>query len=209
MPCSADELADFLAGGERVLVDLGCGDGRFAWREARADLGARVIGVDPVAAAMAATAVRAARKPARGGAANLLLVVAAVEALPGELAGRADRITVNLPWGSLLAGLVLPAPAVLAAVAALGRPGARLSILLNASVFEDPDYRDRLRLPAVDLHWVETVLVPAFGWAGLRLTSWVELAASAPRRTSWGERLVRGGGRRLLALDAEVMAAPA
>jgi 16S rRNA (adenine(1408)-N(1))-methyltransferase len=202
-PCGHAELAGRLAEAAEVVVDLGCGDARFLWREARARPAARFIGVDPVARTLAAVAARAARRPERGGAPNLLLVVAAVEALPAELAGIADRITVNLPWGSLLAGLVRPEAAVVAAVAGLGKAGARVALLFNQSVFDDPDLRARLGLPAVDLDHVDRVLAPAYARAGLLVRERRVLLAS-PRRTTWGQRLVRGAGRRLLAVEAVV-----
>ena len=51
------------------------------------------IAIDPVAEAMAASANRACREHLD----NVLFVVAAVEALPSELDGVADRITVLFP----------------------------------------------------------------------------------------------------------------
>jgi 16S rRNA (adenine(1408)-N(1))-methyltransferase len=205
---AAGEFAARVAAAEGVLVDLGCGDGRFAYREARARPGWLCVGVDAVAGNLERTSSRALRKPVRGGAPNLLLAVAAVEALPRELTGVADRLTVNLPWGSLLAGLVRPDAALLAAVAAVGRPGARLSIVFNFSVFEDADYCARMGLPAVGLDYVDRVLVPAYARAAVRVVGRELLAAGAPHRTAWGQRLVRGSRRRLLALEARVGETP-
>src|SRR3989304_2476703 len=74
-----------LRGGRRVVIDLGAGDGRFAYESARNDAASFYVAVDPDAAALAAYAFRAGRKPARGGVANAHFVVAPVGALPAPL----------------------------------------------------------------------------------------------------------------------------
>lgn len=63
----------------------------------------------------------------------MLFVVASIEQLPCELEERADEVTINLPWGSLLSGLVCATESVLAPLARLARPGARVSALLSVT----------------------------------------------------------------------------
>ena len=92
-----------------------------------------VVGVDASAAAMAEASRRAARRPERGGLPNALFVVAAAEALPAELDGLADLVTVHFPWGSLLRGLLAADPAVLDGLAGMLRPGATLSMLVSST----------------------------------------------------------------------------
>ena len=65
------------------------------------------MGIDADAAAMAESSRRAAAPVSRGGLPNALFVVAAAEALPAGLAGAFDRVTVNLPWASLLRGALV------------------------------------------------------------------------------------------------------
>ena len=65
-----------------------------------------VVGIDANAAGMATASRRAAATPRRGGLPNALFVVAAIGALPRELDGLADVVTVHFPWGSLLRGLL-------------------------------------------------------------------------------------------------------
>src|SRR3989304_2057375 len=83
-----------LHGGRRVVIDLGAGDGRFAYESARNDAASVYVAVDPDAAALAAYAFRACRKPARGGVANAHFVVAAVAAPPASLLAPAHRVCV-------------------------------------------------------------------------------------------------------------------
>ena len=199
-----DELRAAVDAHRELLVDLGTGDGRFVLRAAREAPDALVVGVDAVAEAMGETASRAARKPARGGAANALFVVGDALAPPAVLAGRAGLVTVNYPWGSLLRGVAWPEPEALAAVAGLLRPGGRLVALLNLSAAEDSAYAERLELPPLDGEHVEGRLVPGWRSAGLADVACRALALGEdpPHRTTWGQRLVRGSRRETLLVSA-------
>jgi 16S rRNA (adenine(1408)-N(1))-methyltransferase len=183
-----------------VRVDLGTGDGKFVLRAARAEPGALHVGVDALAEPMEASAARAARKPARGGAANALFVACDALAPPPELAGRASLVTVNYPWGSLLRAVGEPEPAALAAIAELLRDGGRLVALLNASAAEDRAYAERLELPRLE----PGRLVPAWEAAGLDVDEARMLGPGEepPHRTTWGQRLVRGSRRETLLVSA-------
>ena len=195
VPAAEEDLARLRSGYRRCLVDVGTGDGLFPYHWAREHPEGLAVGVDAVGDALVKLATKARRKPAKGGAPNLLLAVAAAETLPGPLAGWADEVTVNYPWGSLLRDLVEPAPVLLRRLVALCRPGARFTALLNSSVFKDSDYRDRLALPSLTEEQAREELVPAYAASGIRLDLVQGLAGEPPHRTTWGQRLVRGSGR--------------
>jgi 16S rRNA (adenine(1408)-N(1))-methyltransferase len=173
-----------------VTVDLGTGDGRFVLASAAANPGRLIVGVDPVAAAMAESSRGAARPAIRGGAPNALFVVASAEAIPAELCGIADLVTVNLPWGSLLRGALALDGAAAAGIAALARPGGTVELLLA------PDTRDRL---AADLD-VRARLDAGIADDWRRHGLVLELAREetpaelAGLRTTWARRLRLGAG---------------
>ena len=102
------------------------------------------IAVDPAADRM----VEASRKAERRKMANILFVRAALETLPPELSGQADRITVNYPWGSLLKAAAIPQIDLLSRIAALGKAGASVTMLINMSVFDEAPYCVKLGLPS-------------------------------------------------------------
>lgn len=120
---------------ERVVADIGCGDGRYAYRLARANPSWLCVGVD-ADAAFAAVAYRASRKASRGGVPNVAFLRASVGELPGPLEAVADEIVVNLPWGSLLDTVLGRDERSLASIVAVGRPGASLRIAINSSALE-------------------------------------------------------------------------
>ena len=106
-----------------MLADIGTGDGRFVLATATANPRWLVIGIDPVADALVEASRRAAAPARKGGLPNALFVAAAAESLPAGLHGVATRVTVNLPWGSLLRGALALDDAAAAGIACLAAPG--------------------------------------------------------------------------------------
>jgi 16S rRNA (adenine(1408)-N(1))-methyltransferase len=173
-------------------VDLGTGDGRSVLARAAHEPTSLVIGLDANAAHMAEASRRAARKPSKGGLPNALFALGAAEAPPPELAARADVVTIVMPWGSLLEG-VLGGPggaAVRAGITALVAPRGSVVAYLSTTA------RDGRDLPDLDDRLVETLEA---GWSahGLCVASWrpalpAELAATG---SSWARRLGLTAGR--------------
>ena len=82
---------------------------------------------------MAEASRRAARPAGRGGLPNALFVVTGIETPPPELAGLADTVTVDFPWGSLLRGLVGLDARATAGLGGLVRPGGRVETLVSVA----------------------------------------------------------------------------
>jgi 16S rRNA (adenine(1408)-N(1))-methyltransferase len=148
-----------------------------------------VAGVDAVAEAMAEVSRRAAAKPSRGGAPNAMFLCAAAETLPGLLAGAADEIAVNYPWGSLLRALAAPDCAVLAGLAALGKPGARFSALVNVQPLRDPGQAGRLGLVTAALLHEPGKLAAEYERGGLEGLRVRDVTGEPVPETSWAKRL--------------------
>lgn len=133
----------------------------------------------------------------RSGFDNLVYVRAAVETLPRELAGVADRVTIVLPWGSLLAAVLQPSVGVLRGIAGLCRPGAAVTVLLGIDPVRDGPELIRLGFPEHrDADW-RARLSEAYAAAGLdivalRTISMDELAAW---QSTWAKRLAHGRPR--------------
>ena len=143
------------------------------------------MGADPVAAAMAEASRRAALPARRGGLPNALFVVAAAEALPAELAGTAGRVTINLPWGSLLRAALALDPAGAAGIAGLLAPGGEVELLLA------PAARDGLD-PALDVRRrLDDGLAADWAAFGLELVEAGPATAADIERTrsTWARRL--------------------
>lgn len=192
-----------------VWLDLGTGDGVFVYDAARRHPDVLVIGLDTNRENLREYSAKVRRKPARGGLGNALYVIGAAEQLPSELDGAAARVFVNFPWGALLRGLVTPDPALLTAIRRAARPDARLSILLNFTVFADETLAETLALPAVTPDYVARVLAPAYAAAGIAIAEVKVLGPhGVPYRTEWGQRLTVAASRETLQLEASMRELP-
>ncbi len=125
----AEELLRRMNGSLAVTVDLGTGDGKFVLHEARREPGQFTIGIDACRENLHAASRTAPR--------NALFAIANACALPAELSGLADRVTVNFPWGSLRDGLLCAEPGLLAGLHSLAKPKGVLEVRLNASALAE------------------------------------------------------------------------
>ena len=185
-----------------MIIDTGTGDGRAVLASAAADPRTLAIGSDADARSMAESSRRAGRPATKGGLPNALFVVASIERVPTELAGRAELVTVRFPWGSLLRGCLGADPTVVAGLATLVGDTGSLELILA------PGGRDRFGNVAVDPRGAEpgradpatiaNAVMNVFGPCGLDL---VEARAMTPdelsaTRSTWARRLgtTRPGG---------------
>jgi 16S rRNA (adenine(1408)-N(1))-methyltransferase len=129
VPVEATTFAAHIARYSNILVDLGTGDGRFARHTAQAHPDWLVIGVDACREQLHTNPRRALP--------NLLFVIANAYTLPPELFGLATRLTINFPWGSLLAGLVAGDRSLLSGIRALVQPGATVDVALNGGALAE------------------------------------------------------------------------
>ena len=174
-----------------MTIDVGTGDGRAVLATAATDPAGLAIGIDANAASMAEVSRRASRSPAKGGQPNALFLLGAAEAIPEELHGVADLVTIQLPWGSLLRGCLGRDDAVAAGIASLLRPGGLLELLLA------PAERDRLDGLPTEPAAVAAAAGKSFGAHGIsvieaRPATPAEILAS---RSTWARRLLAGPAR--------------
>jgi 16S rRNA (adenine(1408)-N(1))-methyltransferase len=177
-----------------VVVDLGTGDGRAALARASREPRALVIGIDANAAGMAESSRRAARSRADRGAPNAIFLVEAAEALPGPLAQIAEVVTITMPWGSLLRGVLGLDDVALFGVASLVRPGGRVEILVSVVPADRVD-----GLTILD-HASEGPIAAAWRSVGFELEAMRRASTQDLRatRSSWARRL---GDRPVWRLD--------
>lgn len=160
-----------------VLIDIGTGDGRYVRHVARTCPARCAIGVDACRENL--------RAVSRGAPPNALFVIANALALPDDLAGLAAQVTINFPWGSLLAGLLAGQPALLAGLRAIMRPGADLEIRLNERALAEAGWS-----PAAGGTRVRHVLQASGFAVGPPLL--MDAAALRACPTSWARRLAAG-----------------
>lgn len=189
-----------------VLIDLGTGDGLFALRHARANPQTLTIGIDADRASLAEGSGRAAKKPARGGAENALFFCQNVLAWDtSPLAAIASHLTINFPWGSLLAACSIPHKQALQTFATLAQNGAKFDVYLNMHTFQDEALRTKFGLPDLTEDFVQNTLLPAYQAAGFQASRHTFLEADQlDVKSTWGGKLNRRSGRDTLLIQGEI-----
>jgi trans-aconitate methyltransferase len=184
-PDELDALVAHIADQPDVLIDLGTGDGRFVLHTARAHPARYVIGID----ACRDNLYEASRRAPT----NALFLIANICSLPAELVGLASAITINFPWGTLLAGLLEEGSPLLASLVRLARPGATLEIRLNGGALAEAGY-------SLEVGGDQAPRLARL--AGFRMAAPEPLAADDLRAypTTWAKRLAFGRDPRALYL---------
>ena len=190
----ASELEALRGAYVKCAVDVGTGDARFAYHLASERPDWLVLGLDALDEPLGEIAYRAARKAARGGRPNLVLLRAAIEALPDELDRIADEVDVLLPWGALLEGIVRARPEVIGGIAALARPGALVQVTLNGEIWLDSTPARYADLPLPTPDYVAEAIEPEFRRNGIELGAARYLTAAEAKGlpTTWARRLGHG-----------------
>ena len=112
-----------LANYDRIMLDLGTGDGKFAFYHADNFPNHFVIGVDACRENL--------HEHSRAKLPNLLYIIASAQSLPQELNGLVSHITINFPWGSLLESLLNGDDRLLYGLESVVSSSAALDVRLN------------------------------------------------------------------------------
>jgi 16S rRNA (adenine(1408)-N(1))-methyltransferase len=190
--------------GEGVIIDIGTGDGRFVYQSARLNPNKFYIGIDPNTPPLEKISEKIHRKPAKGGAPNVLFVQAAVEDLPVELDGVANEVHVHFPWGSLLRAVAAGEIEVLRNLRRICARGALLEVVIGLDPERDQSEIERLGLAPLSLEFIDNELAPNYAAAGFQIVErGIIAAAEWPRiETSWAKRLQGNEGRYITYLVA-------
>jgi 16S rRNA (adenine(1408)-N(1))-methyltransferase len=172
--------------GEGVIVDIGTGDGRFVYQSARRNPNKFYIGIDPNTRPLEKISEKIHRKPAKGGAGNVLFIQSAVEDLPAELDGVANEVHVHFPWGSLLRAVATGDVEVMRSLRRVCAEGALLEVVIGIDPVRDKTEIERL---GINPEFIDDVLVENYRTAGFEI---VETGLSSQSLdTSWAKRLQR------------------
>ncbi|HEX5836181.1 MAG TPA: class I SAM-dependent methyltransferase [Anaerolineales bacterium] len=124
-----DGLKDRLTNYNRLVLDLGTGDGRYVRTLARSHPNWFIIGVDACRENL--------DEHSRARLENMLFVIANAQELPCELSGLFSHVTINFPWGSLLEGLLAAERGLMGGLTSVARPEAQIEIHLNGGALAE------------------------------------------------------------------------
>jgi 16S rRNA (adenine(1408)-N(1))-methyltransferase len=194
---SREKTLSFLEDYHDIHIDLGTGDGLFAWRLAKEFPQKAVIGIDAAKDSLKEASSRAVKKPSRGGTPNAIFLCDNVLEMDNTFEGLADCVSVNFPWGSLLQAVIIPFPEFVSKMASLLKMGGELHQHINMHVFNDDEQRKNLGLPLVDDVYLQEKLIPIYADVGLELIEYFFIPAGEKTEvaSTWGGRLTRNSSR--------------
>lgn len=188
--------------GEGIVIDIGTGDGRFVYESARRNPRKFFIGIDANPDPLRKISEKIHRRPAKGGAPNVLFLQAAVEDLPEELNGVADEVHIHFPWGSLLKAAAKGDEKVVRNLRRICADGAWFELIIGLDPERDMGEISRLELPEISAEYLANELAPRYRAAGFEIVEQGVLPSSRWRelKSSWAKRLGTSRARVLIYL---------
>jgi 16S rRNA (adenine(1408)-N(1))-methyltransferase len=177
--------------GEGVIIDIGTGDGRYVYQSARRNPNKFYIGIDPNTRPLEKISEKIHRKPAKGGAPNVLFIQSAIEDLPEELNGVANEVHVHFPWGSLLRAVATGDAELLQNVRRICAADGLLEVVIGIDPVRDKSELERLGVQPLTLEVVDSILAANYSAAGFEIIERGMISASEwpALETSWAKRL--------------------
>ena len=186
----------------QVILDIGTGDGRFISTEARRNPTDFYIGIDANVKPLEKPSMKATRKPSKGGLPNAIFVQAAVEDLPEEFNGVANKIHINFPWGSLSRAVATGDADVITSLRRIAARDCLLEIVMGFDSIRDKTELRRLNIPELLDSYLDSELIPRYETAGLKLLNRRTLGQEewSAMETSWARKLQGSTSRKVVRL---------
>lgn len=184
---SGEKLKELSSKFRNVAIDLGTGDGNYVYGEALKNPDTLYIGIDPSAKQMQVFSKKALRKKLE----NILFVIGSIEVFPNDFDIKADKVTVNFPWGSLMEKIVRCEDDTVLFFKKLLKPGGKLEFIFGYSEDLEPTETSRLELPEINEGYVEQNIIPKFEKSGFKLTGFAQLSHEEIKntQTTWSKKL--------------------
>jgi len=181
-----------------VELDLGTGDGRFVYKKALVNPNIFFIGMDPSEKQIQVYSRKAVRKKLK----NILFVVSSIENLPKELERVADKIYINLPWGTLLEFVVKTTKEGIIILSNLLKDRGKIEIVFGYAQEFEPSETERLQLPLIGSGLIEESIIPVFESCGFKSDGYIKLKKEELKaiETTWAKKLKFGKDRKIYKL---------
>ena len=191
---------------QRVYVDLGTGEGEYAFRQSQKMEEILFIGIDSCQAMMNDYALKAEKRAKKQHLNNLLYVVANAESLPEELTECADKITINLPWGSLRDGIVKGCPVLLSNLKRISKSDTIIEIFITYSKDIEATEIENRDLPSLTNTYIKETLGPLYRNSGIEIKKVKTLNNKELIQldTKWAKKLGYGKPREIFFISCVV-----
>ena len=191
----ADEFRNLMKSFEKVILDIGTGDGRFVYKNALKNDKNLYIGLDPVVKQLEKYSKKAVRKNLK----NVLFVQGSAENIPPELFCEINKIFINLPWGTLLKKIVKTDQYFIKDLYILLKKQGELEITFGYLPELEPSEYKRLSLPNISLDFISNTIMSNFKIYGFNINSVEEISKEYLKNieTTWSKKLTFGKNRKI------------
>lgn len=175
-----------------VLVDIGTGNGCYPYYYAKKHPNSLAIGIDSAGDNMIEYSVKSQRKQNKGGLSNVLYCIAAIESIPEALVDIGDKITVNLPWGSLLEGIVKGENLILNTIAKIAKKNCSFEAIFSYTELYEPGEIEKRALPELSISYIKNTLISYYNKKGIIITK-IKLFSDKDLQklnTLWAKKLI-------------------
>ncbi len=192
---SAGDFRNLAKNFDRVVLDIGTGDGRFVYKNALKNPTTLFIGMDPAEKQLEIYSKKAIRKKLK----NALFVVGSIENTPTELFDSVNKIFITLPWGTLLENIVKTNEKLLKNLWGMLKNSDDLEIIFGYVPELEPSETERLNLPNIDADFIKGEFIPSFEKLGfqLKIFTKVEKKELGKTETTWAKKLKFGKERKI------------
>lgn len=200
------EFESIIKGYKSLVIDIGTGEGEFIYKKAKQDQEIMYIGIDTSADSMLQYSVKSAKKPEKGGLRNVMYVVANANDLPDALTSTADRIFINLPWGSLRDGIIKGEHSFLSGIKKIAKANTTLEIYVSyCDLYEKQEIENR-QLPALTVAYLRNVINDKYKKYGISITHVSVLDNEDLRKieTKWAKKLGYGKKRDVFYMNCKI-----
>lgn len=173
----------------RLILDLGTGDGKFAFHYAQTFPNYFVIGLDSCRENL--------HKYSRTNLPNLLYVIANAQQLPFELNGLISHIHINFPWGSLLQSLLNGDANLFCGLKKISSPHALMNLNLNSGALNEQGWTLTNGVEQVEVN------LRRAGWT-INHPKRLNIQALKHFPSAWSKRLAYGRDPRAIQLSGSI-----
>ena len=177
-----DRLADY----NRIMLDLGTGDGRYVYTLAGERPDWFVIGID--------SSRENLREYSQAKLQNMLFVIASAQSLPAELNGFISHLSINFPWGSLLESLLTGDSKLMRGLESVSHSATSIDLYLNGGALVEAGTTLETGAEKIYDHLIQS------GWQ-LRRPVMLNDIVLKSFPTTWARRLAHGRDPRTIRLS--------
>lgn len=185
---------DFLIkinGYEKLIIDLGTGQGSFVYYNALENRECFYIGLDSCGDSMKKYAVKQYKNKVN----NLMYIVMNAQKIDDIFKNRFSEIYINLPWGTLLEGIFKEELGIINSISKLSLSGCKINICFSYDNKFEKNEIEKRGLPNLSSEYFEKIFKPMYEKYNINISTIECLKGNLNFRSKWMHVLTESKNR--------------